>query len=68
MPRTSRSLVQIPASSVKFTLLARHRKREILGNNGDIFLALDGEISIMNKKYLSLSALQASFERVTVCS
>ena len=53
---TSRSWVQITASSAKFTCLARHRKSEIPGNNGDVF-ALDEEIYIRDVKYLSLVAL-----------
>ena len=38
MPLTSRSWVQITASSTKFTWLARHRRSGILGNNGVICL------------------------------
>ena len=42
MPITSRSWVQIISSAAKFAWLARHRKSEILCNNGDLCYALDG--------------------------
>ena len=38
MPLTSRPWFQITASSAKFTWLAKHRKIQILGNNGDMSL------------------------------
>ena len=41
MHLTSRSRIQITASSAKFMWLARHRQSKILGNND---FALDGEI------------------------
>ena len=50
MAFTSRSWVQITASSAKFMWLAQHRKSEILGNNGDILIALDWETYIRKKK------------------
>ena len=57
MPFTQRSWVQITASSAKFTWLARHRKRKILGKNVGMFF-LHWHICIRNKKrYLSLGAL-----------
>ena len=50
MPLTSRSWVQIAASSAKFTWLARHRKKkQIVGDNGDMF-DLHVEIYIRKRK------------------
>ena len=44
----SRSWVQIFASSAKFTWFARHRKSEILGNNGDIHFLWTGTFICKN--------------------
>ena len=49
--------VQITASSAKFAWLARHRKSEILGNNGDICLRLMGRF-ILGKINMSLGVLK----------
>ena len=50
MPLTGHGCKLLQRNSAKFKWLARHRKSKILGNN---MFAMDGEIYIKNKKYLS---------------
>ena len=57
IPLTSRSWVEITASSAKFTWLARHRKSETLGNNGNICLLWMGKIILGTKNISLLGAL-----------
>ena len=68
MPLTPRSWVQITASSAKFTWLARHRKSEILSNNGDACLLWMGRFILGTKKQSLFRCTCSLLDYVTTAS